>query len=100
MKTYRILVTALTATVDTIIDLVKEPTVSNYYDVCMYIIETAEKDWGLDIKPLETRLYSIRGVKSIESKITVIYPSFGGGYREIKLTVWLNGEEIGWDFVQ
>lgn len=99
MKMYNILLTALTATMDTIVDLYKKPTVDNYHNVCRYLIETAEKDWGLDTKPLDTRLYSIGGINSIETRITIVYPAFGGGYRDIKLRVWLNDEEIGWDLI-
>lgn len=99
MKMYNILLSALTTTLDTITDLLGEPTVENYHTVCQYLIETVERDWGLDTKPLETRLYSIGGIKSIETRITVVYPAFGGGYRDIKVKVWLNDEEIGWDLV-
>lgn len=99
MKMYNILLTALTATMDTITDLFNKPTVDNYHDACQYLIETVERDWGLDIKPLETRLCSIGGIKNIETRITVVYPAFGGGYRDIKLKVWLNDEEIGWDLI-
>lgn len=99
MKMYNILLTAVTATMDTITDVLQKPTVDNYHNVCRYLIETAEKDWGLDTKPLDTRLYSIGGINSIETRITIVYPAFGGGYRDIKLTVWLNDEEIGWDLI-
>lgn len=99
MKLYNIILTALTATMDTITDLLKKPTVDNYHGVCQYIVETVERDWGLDVKPLETRLYTIGGIKSIETTITIVYPSFGGGYRDLKVTVWLNDEEIGWDLI-
>lgn len=99
MKMYNIILTALTATMDTITDLFNKPTVDNYHNVCRYLIETAEKDWGLDVKPLETRLYSIGGINSIETRITVVYPAFGGGYRDIKVKVWLNDEEIEWDLI-
>lgn len=99
MKMYNIILTAVTATMDTITDLLKKPTVDNYHEVCQYLIQTVEKDWGLDVKPLETRLYSIGGVKSIETRITIVYPAFGGGYRDIKIKIWLNDEEIGWDLI-
>lgn len=99
MKMYSILLTAVTATMDTITDVLQKPTVDNYHNVCRYLIETAEKDWGLDTKPLDTRLYSIGGINSIETRITIVYPAFGGGYRDIKLRVWLNDEEIGWDLI-
>ena len=99
MKMYNILLSALTATMDTITEILSKPTVENYYDVCQFLIETAEKDWGLDVKPLETRLCSIGGIKSIETRVTIVYPAFGGGYRNIRLKVWLNDEEIGWDLI-
>lgn len=99
MKMYNILLTAVTATMDTITDVLQKPTVDNYHNVCRYLIETAEKDWGLDTKPLDTRLYSIGGINSIETRITIVYPAFGGGYRDIKVEVWLNDEEIGWDLI-
>ena len=99
MKISNILLTAVTSTMDTITEILKQPTIDNYHGVCEYFIETVEKDWGLAIKPLETRLYSIGGVKSIETRITVVYPAFGGGYRDIRLKVWVNDEEIGWDLI-
>lgn len=99
MRMYNILLTAVTSTMDTITEILKQPTIDNYHGVCEYFIETVEKDWGLAIKPLETRLYSIGGVKSIETMITVVYPAFGGGYRDIRLKVWVNDEEIGWDLI-
>lgn len=99
MKLYNIILTSLVATMDTIVDLYKKPTVENYHSVCRYLVDTVEKDWGLDTKPLETRLYTIGGVNSIETRITIIYPSLGGGYREMSLRVWLNDEEIEWDLV-
>lgn len=99
MKIYSIILTALTATMDTLVDLYKEPTVENYHKVCQYLIDTVERDWGLDTKPLETRLYSIKGVSSIETRVTIVYPSLGGGYRDMSLKIWLNDEEIEWDLV-
>ena len=99
MKMYNILLTATVATMDSITDVLNKPTVDNYHNICRYLIETAERDWGLDVKPLDTRLYSIGGINSIETRITIVYPAFGGGYRDIKLQVWLNDEEIGWDLI-
>ena len=99
MKMYNILLTATVATMDSITDVLNKPTVDNYHNICRYLIETAERDWGLDVKPLDTRLYSIGGINSIETRITIVYPALGGGYRDIKLKVWLNDEEIGWDLI-
>lgn len=99
MKIYNILLTAVTTTIDTIIDLHEKPTVENYHSVCRYLVDTVERDWGLDTKPLETRLYTIGGVNSIETRVTIIYPSLGGGYRDMSLRIWFNDEEIAWDLV-
>lgn len=99
MKMYNIILTALTATMNTIVDLAEKPTIENYHSVCRTLIDTVEEDWGLDVKPLETRLYSIKGINSIETRVTVVYSSLGGGYRDIKVKVWLNDEEIGWDLI-